>query len=129
MDRRNSKFYLRPRQGVRAPRLSPTYLLDSSPKGDHREITAFCGESWAPPCHVHHLLSLLLLPLAVSESTGEEQACLARFWGAGPPSSAPPRELCPEQTQAQASSSGHPCVFWEDLALLTAGMNNPQQQS
>lgn len=60
---------------------------------------------------MHHLLSSLPLPLAVSESTGEEHTCLARFWVPGSPSSAPPWGLPPTQTQGSGQ------LLWSSTCL------------
>ena len=69
-----------------------------------------------------------LLPLAVSESSGGEQTCLAGCWVPSPcplpapPSSAPLWGAAPHHSPtAQGSSSSHPRALGEDGAFPTAG--------
>jgi len=101
-DKRNRRSYLGSRQSVRASPLSPMCLPGPSSRGNQ----AFPPRrgSRAPPHHVHPLPGSPLLPLAVSESSGEEQTRLDGCWVPSPcplpapPSSAPPRGAAPHRS-------------------------------
>lgn len=88
-----------------------------------------CRGSRAPPHHVHPLPSSPPLPLAVSESSGEEQTRLAGCWVPSPYplpdsplSSAPPWGAAPHRSPvARGSSSAYPQDLREDQALPTTG--------
>lgn len=123
MDRRNPKFYLGPRQGVLAPPLSPTCLLDFFPKGDQAFLSVESPGLLPATCTTSSARCRFLLQCLRALGRNTPVWPGSGYLALHPQ---PCHGGCPQRRpRAQASSSGHPRAFREDLALPTAGMEQP----